>query len=75
MEDKFERIKEELNAKIDGLMHKLDTVYTPVVKETRVLKTVEAESVSKEPVMDHKEELRIRHQQQEAELKNKEEEN
>ena len=75
MEDRFERIKEDSNAKIDGLMHKLDTVYTPVVKETRKLKTVEAEPVSEEPVMDRKQELRMRHQQQEEELKNKEEEN
>lgn len=73
MEERFEQIKKELNEKIDSLMHKLDTVYTPVKREKRVLKTVEAVSVEEAPVMDKNQELRLRHQKQEEELKNQEE--
>lgn len=73
MEEKFELVRKNLNEKIDVLMHKLDTIYTPVKREKRVLKTVEAAPVEDAPVMDKNEELRLRHQQQEEELKNREE--
>lgn len=73
MEERFELIRKNLNEKIDVLMHKLDTVYTPVKREKRVLKTVEAAPVDEVTVMDKNEELRLRHQQQEEELKEKQE--
>lgn len=69
MEERFELIREEANRKIDQLMHKLDTVYTPTRADRQVLKNLEEVPQSKE-VLD----LKTRHKMQEEALKKQKEE-
>lgn len=70
MEEKFEIIRERLNAKFDDLLKQLDTVYAPRVVDKTELKTIEANIQQ-----DEKEDLRKRHMQQEEALKQQEENN
>lgn len=73
MQDKFEAIREKAHRELDGLLHKLDTVYTPSKAERRALKTSEAKrmDVGGTEIMD----LKTRHKLQEEELRKKAEEN
>ncbi|MDO5716413.1 MAG: hypothetical protein Q4Q17_01310 [Tissierellia bacterium] len=68
MEEKFERIRQTCHRRFDELLHRLDTVYTPVKKEERALRNVEAKPAQKEETIDLKE----RHKMQEEALKQQE---
>lgn len=74
MDERFEAIREKAYRTLDGLMHKLDTVYTPVNRERRVLRSVEAQKEVNEESANETLDLKTRHKMQEEALKKQREE-
>lgn len=71
MEERFEAIRQKAYRTLDELMGKLDTVYTPVRAEKKVLRTVEAKTTEETvETMD----LKTRHKMQEEALRKQREE-
>ena len=71
MEERFEAIRQKAYRTLDELMGKLDTVYTPVRAEKKVLRTVEAKTTEESvDAID----LKTRHKMQEEALRKQREE-
>lgn len=70
MDERFEAIREKAYRTLDGLIHKLDTVYTPVKREDRnVLRSVDVDArIQAEPINETLD-LKTRHKMQEEALK------
>lgn len=74
MDERFEAIREKAYRTLDGLMHKLDTVYTPVKRERKVLSSVEAQTEVSEAPVNETLDLKTRHKMQEEALRKQREE-
>lgn len=74
IDEKFEAIREKAYRTLDGLIHKLDTVYTPVKRERKVLNSVEAENEAVQEPVNETLDLKTRHKMQEEALRKQREE-